>query len=135
MHKRGEPCVSAPRVSVGRYRNRISNFQLIFLIALPASRAFIIARNTLFTSLQSQVANLKLASVRALSLVACIVRLKQAGCGKSREKSKKSETRLMTEFLRTLYLLCLVCYITEKHSFLGVLFSFSPVSFLSISLV
>lgn len=76
MHKRGEPRGSAPRVSVGRYRNRISNFQLIFLIALPASRAFIIARNTLFTSLQSQVANLKLASVRALSLVACIVRWK-----------------------------------------------------------
>ena len=24
MHKRGEPCGSAPRVSVGRYRNRIS---------------------------------------------------------------------------------------------------------------
>ena len=44
MHKRGEPCGSAPRVSVGRYRKRISNFQLIFLIALPASRAFIIAQ-------------------------------------------------------------------------------------------
>ena len=60
MYKRGEPCGSAPRVSVGRYRNRISNFQLIFLIALPASRAFIIARNTLFTSLQSQVANFEI---------------------------------------------------------------------------
>ena len=40
--------------------NRISNFQLIFLTALPASRAFIIARNTLFTSLQSQVANIEI---------------------------------------------------------------------------
>lgn len=77
MHKRGEPCGSAPRVSVGRYRNRISNFQLSFLIALPASRAFIIARNTLFTPPSAPGSELlKLASVRALSLVACIVRWK-----------------------------------------------------------
>ena len=68
-----QPCLSCQLVV---HLNRISNFQLSFLIALPASRAFIIARNTLYTSLQSQVANLKLASVRALSLVACIVRWK-----------------------------------------------------------
>lgn len=60
MRKRGEPCGSAPRVSAGRYRNRISNFQLSFLIALPASRAFIIARNTLYTSFLSQVANIEI---------------------------------------------------------------------------
>ena len=74
---KGESLAALPLVcQLVVHLNRISNFQLSFLIALPASRAFIIARNTLFTSLQSQVANLKLASVRALSLVACIVRWK-----------------------------------------------------------
>ena len=55
---KGESLAALPLVcQLVVHLNRISNFQLIFLIALPASRAFIIARNTLCTSLQSQVAN------------------------------------------------------------------------------
>lgn len=56
---KGESLAALPLVcQLVVHLNRISNFQLSFLIALPASRAFIIARNIFFyTSLQSQVAN------------------------------------------------------------------------------
>ena len=46
---KGESLAALPLVcQLVVHLNRISNFQLIFLIALPASRAFIIARNTFF---------------------------------------------------------------------------------------
>lgn len=47
---KGESLAALPLVcQLVVHLNRISNFQLSFLIALPASRAFIIARNIFFT--------------------------------------------------------------------------------------
>ena len=75
---KGESLAALPLVcQLVVHLNRISNFQLSFLIALPASRAFIIARNIFLHLLAVPGSELLiLASVRALSLVACIVRWK-----------------------------------------------------------
>lgn len=77
MHKRGEPCGSAPRVSAGRSLEQ--DFKLpAELFNCPAcQQGFYYCPEHSFHLLAVPGSELlKLASVRALSLVACIVRWK-----------------------------------------------------------